>query len=297
MKLYKYMSYGNFEKFIDSGCVVFSNAQKFNDVFEVSNYFSENLIIENESSFEKWLRPITNISNSVILCLTRNPLNTLMWAHYADSHKGVVIGIDIYKTDMILPEENILPAQFGNIIYTHTRPSNDILSKENIANGYAQKIEFDLRNMEALQRKYLYKSAEWAYEEEVRIVKHCNYSKFKKSEYYQSFSLMELPFNSVVEIYFGINFEKNKMKKDTYVKLTSKYKNLALKQCSLNLKGWNLLPISLSENDFIANEEDDKEWVPIKVSSFDLIIMKSKEKLRGIIKFMQRKTRRNCSGK
>lgn len=288
MILYKYMSYENFDKFLVSGCVVFSSAQKFNDVFEVSNYFSENLQVENESSFEKWFRPFVNMSNSVILCLTRNPLNTLMWAHYSDSHKGVVIGIDIYKTDMTLPEENILPAQFGNVIYTYTRPSNHIWLREDLANSYAQLIGFNLKNMEALQRRYLYKSAEWSYEEEVRVVKHCSNNKLKKSKYYQPISFMELPFDSVVEIYFGVNFEKRKMKKETYKTLSSKYKNLVFKQCALNLTGWSLCSTNLSENDFIAIEDED-EWIPIEINPIDTMVRKSKVRVKKVIKLMLNK--------
>lgn len=279
MILYKYMNYENFEKFLDSGCIVFSSADSFNDINEITNYFSKSLRNTNDNEFEQYFKPIVNISNSVILCLTRNPLNTLMWAHYANSHKGVVIGIDVSETDMIRFEYNILPAQFGSVIYTKTYPSSNTIAKEESSNSYAQLIGFNLENMEILQRRYLYKSIEWSYEEEVRVVKHRNYSNFKKSEYYSNHLLMELPNNSVVEIYFGSSLI-DQVKRKTYESLKSKYEKLVFKQCILNFDDWHLSSTTLTEDDFITN---DDEWAPIKISSIYLFKMRIKETFKSIL--------------
>ncbi|MCU6303697.1 DUF2971 domain-containing protein [Enterobacter cloacae] len=46
-----------------------------------------------------------------------------MWAHYADSHKGIVVGFDVTDPRLTSLEENILPVQFGNVIYAKTQPT------------------------------------------------------------------------------------------------------------------------------------------------------------------------------
>jgi len=94
-----------------------------------------------------------------------------MWAHYGARHQGMVIGID---TESAMLEQNelcVLPARYGSIIYTASKPSHpyELSESEEIRKGRLEK--FDARFLEALQRAFLHKSSEWAYEEEVRIVK------------------------------------------------------------------------------------------------------------------------------
>ena len=57
-----------------------------------------------------------------VLSLTRNPINNLMWSHYADEHRGVVLGIDVNIAGFCSPETNVIPADRGEIIYTKTFP-------------------------------------------------------------------------------------------------------------------------------------------------------------------------------
>ncbi|WP_228284846.1 DUF2971 domain-containing protein [Acinetobacter sp. AR2-3] len=45
-----------------------------------------------------------------------------MWSHYADSHKGMVIGIDTEKAGLESFENYTIPAQRGEIIYVNTVP-------------------------------------------------------------------------------------------------------------------------------------------------------------------------------
>ena len=44
-----------------------------------------------EGSIRRWLR------SQVIRCFTPDPTNTLMWSHYAESHKGVCVGFSLEK--------------------------------------------------------------------------------------------------------------------------------------------------------------------------------------------------------
>jgi Protein of unknown function (DUF2971) len=107
-----------------------------------------------------------------VYCLTRSPLNPVMWAHYADEHKGVVLGIDVDIPFFSSPEECVLPVQQGSIIYTKTKPFHDYPMPGTELADFACPLRYAPENLERLQRLFLYKSSDWAYEEEVRVIKH-----------------------------------------------------------------------------------------------------------------------------
>ncbi|WP_017452179.1 DUF2971 domain-containing protein [Herbaspirillum rubrisubalbicans] len=106
-----------------------------------------------------------------VCCLTRTALNPIMWAHYADCHRGLVIGIDSQLAELESLDECILPARYGAVIYTASKPNHPYELSEEQAVREGKLTKFDHRYLEALQRMFLQKSSEWAYEEEVRIVK------------------------------------------------------------------------------------------------------------------------------
>lgn len=98
---------------------------------------------ENVVSTEEWLKDIG------VLCLTEKPTNKLMWAHYADCHKGVCFGFDsgasIFKN-------------FEKVSYAMVRPNIHYSARSNISDG-------DLKNV------LFTKSCDWSYEEEWRGIR------------------------------------------------------------------------------------------------------------------------------
>ena len=86
-----------------------------------------------------------------LLSVSKTARNTVMWAHYADKHKGAVIGIDF---DSIFPNKGI---QMDSVDYSEQRPSINILT------------DFEMPP-EAFLRTILTKSSEWKYEQEFRAV-------------------------------------------------------------------------------------------------------------------------------
>lgn len=81
-----------------------------------------------------------------IKCLTPKPDNLLMWAHYADNHRGVCFEFDITQDHELF--DNIFP-----IIYSDFIPSVNLSNREDIPKIYSTK------------------SKHWEYEEEVRVMK------------------------------------------------------------------------------------------------------------------------------
>ena len=64
-------------------------------------------------SMDKHFKNLQNEMNNRfgVLSLTRNPTNLLMWSHYANEHKGVVIGID--TSNVIFEEDGIMINTIG----------------------------------------------------------------------------------------------------------------------------------------------------------------------------------------
>lgn len=218
MILYKYVGYEAGIEILENNTIGFRQPFLFNDPFELSAAYP----IEEEDNPVKALFGRTRTSakkyiwetNYAVLSLTRSPLNALMWAHYAKEHKGFVIGVDVSNEIFKSEEKNLIPVQFGNIIYTTIKPTHDFISdfKETIWVG--DTYHFVYGQLEKLQRIYLYKPMYWSYEEEVRVVKCIKGVKEKKTIVSGEFEVLQidgndlyalkLPKGVIKEIYLGI---------------------------------------------------------------------------------------------
>jgi Protein of unknown function (DUF2971) len=90
--------------------------------------------------------------NFGILSLTETPDNLLMWAHYGDCHKGVVLGFD--ETHPFFRGAEIVAglARLNKVEYNQKRPVLSITTRNN-------------------PKVFLRKSIEWAYESEWRLIR------------------------------------------------------------------------------------------------------------------------------
>ncbi|WP_185856281.1 DUF2971 domain-containing protein [Vreelandella populi] len=175
MILYKYLTYEVGYSILENNSIAFSSPESFNDPFEseaACSFFPGKAKIN--LSTQKKIRDaaVQQFKKSYgVLSLTRQPLNPLMWSHYAGEHTGMVIGIDVSEECFTSEIENTIPVQFGNVIYTHTKPSNLFLDTLSEKLNITQSFSFDRDHIETYQRAFLYKASCWSYEEEVRIVK------------------------------------------------------------------------------------------------------------------------------
>lgn len=121
MILYKYVDFDTGLKIIQNRTLAFTSCTFLNDPFETTaGAHSE----ESNSVFSSFNRVFGIAANYQILSLTRNPLNAIMWSHYAKAHNGFVIGIDAHKAGLLNEQTCVLPAKYGGIIYTTSKPSN-----------------------------------------------------------------------------------------------------------------------------------------------------------------------------
>lgn len=241
MILYKYLSYSSAVRLLTSNTLSFSSYQNFNDPYELCcvSHGDNNVknIIKMHDQISFWGQ------YSAILCLTRQPLNPLMWAHYADSHKGIVVGFDVTDPSFTSLDENILPVQFGNVIYAKTQPISPFFTNHFPVTSIENFIGFNTDYLERLQRTFLYKSYHWSYEEEVRIVKHINCQHLTKIPNIDVFT-MDITQETVKEIYIGLRMQHH----NEFMSLCNKHHPQAkIKKCVINGLSWDMHCIDFNE--------------------------------------------------
>jgi DUF2971 family protein len=143
MRLYKYCPPARVD-ILESGMIALTRPRAFNDPFE---------LMPNISQFDNWLEMGNHVEeitrHFVVLSLAENKDSLLMWAHYTDSYRGFLIGLE--GPEAILATES-RHRDVGPVSYCHHRPSG---------------AKFRQITIEELCFR---KSSEWAYEREWRIV-------------------------------------------------------------------------------------------------------------------------------
>lgn len=128
-------------------------------------------------------------SSFVITCFSRLYDSTLMWSHYADKHRGLVIGFD---SDVL---NKLEPSLASDVEYRKTKP---LVSPGRIpfskAAGNAPETEAYVLNV--LRTRYLIKHSFWRYEQEIRLITQGDVGPVK------------LPVDSIKEVYFGLNMDR-----------------------------------------------------------------------------------------
>lgn len=172
--------------------------------------FRENRVRYAENS-QREIAEFLNITIGV-LCLSSLRDNLLMWAHYADSHKGFVLEFDT---------EDVVFKNLGDlkeVKYDKTRP---IIQPDN-------RFNFDFMTQ---------KSEDWGYEKEYRIIRklnQCEKSSSSGSQYYR----VPLPRSCVKAVYLG-----NRMDKNDAAKISGIMKGTAaqLYKCDLHPQEFSLV--------------------------------------------------------
>lgn len=147
-----------------------------------------------------------------VSCFSQKENNLLMWSHYADKHKGLCLKFDMYK---------------DHDLFT-------IPVKVDYPRNYPQFDYFSLRKSEYGLPQFFVgtKSNDWAYENEIRIVK-------PKSQFENNRGKILFKKDSLVEVIFGYkcgaekaNEIKNEMLRIGY---TCKFSNATLKENDFGL--------------------------------------------------------------
>lgn len=191
IKLYKYLPFSDGSlKILSEGTIKFSKPSAFNDPFDCApDYKSDNVedflesrpdLVDKVLQFkncspedadgekkamaERLKTAIENgafgqkASDNVGICsLSRNPLNLLMWAHYADNHKGFVVEFDI-------PLETFYPIKDELKFIEWLIPQKVKYQKAKPV------VNFTDDKDAKMKKQFLIKSIDWKYEQEERVI-------------------------------------------------------------------------------------------------------------------------------
>lgn len=190
MLLYKYYSFESGLAAIKSGMYGFRKPTHFNDPFELSFFSNSKEYGADNSLLHSTINQIRN--SVVILSLTRTPKNPLMWAHYAQDHKGFVIGYNVNDKFLNSHKYNVIPVNDGEVLYTNTKNRHifSASSMQRLRDAYLSicgdiDAKIDAEGKSLSRKIFLTKHASWVYEEEVRVVKTID-SLFEESHAFQS---------------------------------------------------------------------------------------------------------------
>ena len=244
--LFKYVTINTLEKILDGNSLKFTNPLDFNDPFDCNfpGYSLSKKQIEKsiKNSFKKLgvnINSIKNISDEInqlhikiydafetrlstvrddwdrliskyrILCITDKRDNILMWSHYAESHKGAVLGIDFSflqdkKPDPVKYErygewfKRKINLEIDNAIHSIALSTLGRSSSDYTEDSFSQNV------MSAMAEYFYFKRDDWCYEREHRLV-------------VQSGALPNdlcpIPSTSIKEIIFGVNTENDDAKR------------------------------------------------------------------------------------
>jgi hypothetical protein len=135
-----------------------------------------------------------------VCCFTTNPINELMWAHYANNSKGVCLEFDLSKSPELF--EKLSPVKYSNQI-----PQIDTADQ--------------------LPEALLIKRLAWSIEEEWRLITNVSgYKNFNK--------------DALTAIYFGFNVGTKTIESIKKVLIASGYKSVEFKKISFKINGFNL---------------------------------------------------------
>lgn len=131
-----------------------------------------------------------------VLSLSRTPDSLLMWSHYADSHKGFVLGLDESHEFFSRPDSAGRATKPHSVVYTSRRQTVQVNSED------------------FYERLLCFKSLEWAYEQEVRIFRTFGRTRedFERNDK-DAIKLFDLPADCIKEIYLGANIADDLVQK------------------------------------------------------------------------------------
>lgn len=228
-QLYKYRTIDSVKQLLENHKIYFSSCKEFNDPFEsainiLSGYTPQQYyesfifggmspevskeltrqivsgIIDGETLLKQLTREV--ISSVGYYCMTTKPDNLLMWAHYADSHRGVCIKFDILKDldTFLVP----LPVDYNEQYIDFNMLNSDLLS--------------------VLRRK----SPDWEYEDEYRII---------KTDYQ---GLWEIKPECLAEIIWGCRISEEDKNEIRDLAAASGFKNVKFSEARMNNNSYGL---------------------------------------------------------
>lgn len=248
MIVYKYLSR---TEVLENSSIRFTQAGALNDPFETTPCYSEykefligeiarkhggSIPLERIPNLSPTIdEVISNITQTlglyfVILSLTKKNNNGLMWAHYANSHKGFAIGFDS-ESSFFQPGNGKAVDGLRDVVYS----ANRAIVPEG---GLSSMTPEELKKMN--EHYFFTKSENWSYEEEVRILASPN-AAIPSSKIVDGYPLclFSFPKDAVKEVILGCKMPKN-IRENISNLVRKDFPNATLLQATLNESKFDL---------------------------------------------------------
>lgn len=212
-----------------AGNLKFASTRTYNDIHENTIFarpatsLDPNSVSAVEKQMNDWL------DRHLVKCFTRDPTNTLMWAHYADNHQGVCIGFSFEK----LTRPTVNGYYLGNypVRYSSTPPLS--IAHQNMSHEAIELLGFDVMHT---------KSIHWAYEQEHRFYLDC-------SDFGTQYGscLIDVGQDAVVDVIFGAKVAEATIQEA--IRKLPNHLNKSVAQIDNRAFTYNMVFRSLSEGD------------------------------------------------
>lgn len=246
--IYKYVTDRRIEHILKKKELKFTQPQYLNDPFDMNIIFNTNIKFNKNEMKNAIMNKGKEIDNTnweysikkedlnldlllnkeigktindtlAILCLTSKKNNLLMWAHYANEHKGFVVEFD---------KNHIFFKDLEKVNYSRRRYREDYL-----------KYVYPLNNNKYREsnKRYLIKSKDWKYEQEYRIIEKLDSCiKDDKNNY-----LKGIPSEAIKAIYIGCRMsDKNQDKILKIINTDKKLNNIKIFKTKISDKFYDL---------------------------------------------------------
>jgi hypothetical protein len=242
--IYKYTSQKIAENILDSGKIGFTRVSYLNDPFEFDFRSLQEISAEKvpkeiqdmmdlPAAYKAKRNWIENHAGNLFLVFSGSLIdnNNIMWAHYAESHKGVVLGFG--EAINIFGER-----YYGRYDENFTLDSNNELNKYiKYFQVQYSKVKFINRIGSPFIEPLKWKSIDWNYEEEFRSVM---FEKDINKKDYDNGILVDFPKDGIYEVIFGYRFDKSKII-EWKSKYSDRYEHIKFYQMSLKNDVYELL--------------------------------------------------------
>lgn len=239
--LYKYLSPDRIDV-LDNSAIRFTPYTQLNDPFECrftlnpiereadkaleDNYLAEWALVE------VWLE--SRVGQLGMLSLSHTFRNILMWSHYANEHRGFVIGLDEnhsffqkeayyidpeyrYRQDLFFPGFGTI----RDVRYTQERPNID----------FGGNMNFDA---------LFTKSLDWNYEQEARIFRNLTEADNVIGDQWEGIHLFRIPEGVICKIIIGAQASKSLEEKVEAAVLKGNLVNVSVEKAKLDRRNYSL---------------------------------------------------------
>ncbi|KQI72772.1 hypothetical protein AN191_07155 [Loktanella sp. 5RATIMAR09] len=190
-----------------------SPIDELNDPFE---YLSLDLGHKSVRAWATQFRKIVSQDNGII-SFSRHWYQPLMWAHYAESHKGIALGFDV-------PERLLFKIDY---VENRIKPDKDF--------GHSK------ASMQALVNKLLgTKHIEWSYEDEYRLVRPLENCVSEGDKFFSGFNHTTV----LKEVVLGARYESSHSDQLAY---ELKSEGVSFQTARAEFKGFRMTPQKLSK--------------------------------------------------